>query len=111
MENKSHGKTLGKISVHFHKVFTSKNLCRLKVIENLCVVLSIGVDVCNFTEYFVHKFSNSKKNRTVLRFFFVPCEYLGSACTVTLLMYSVLLLETLDFFMHVYIALIIDLIM
>lgn len=61
MENKSHGKTLGKISVNFHKVFTSKNLCRLKVVENLCVVLSIGVDVCNFTEYFVHKFSNSLK--------------------------------------------------
>lgn len=51
------------------------------------------------------------KNRTVLRFAFVPREYLGSACTVTLLMFSVLLLETLDFFVPVCVAQIIDLVM
>lgn len=47
----------------------------------------------------------------MLRFAFVPREYLGSACTVTLLMFSVLLLETLDFFVPVCVAQIIDLVM
>lgn len=66
-ENKSRGKTLGKISVNFQKGFQVKLFQTQGYWKSLPVIFYWGWGLSTTLQnFFVHKFSNSTKNRTVL---------------------------------------------